>query len=72
MKAGDLVIYKNKYSSLDGKIGIIVGVSNSDVRIPLGNGYSPMQEQRYNTFYDVLLGGDIFWISEKHLVPAEK
>ena len=69
MKKGDLVIYKNEHSSLHDKIGIVIGIDRGE--IPKGEGTYPMQDQRYQTFYDVLIGGGVFWISEKHLILCE-
>ena len=69
IKKGDLVIYKNEYSSLHDKIGIVIGIDKGE--IPKGEGTYPTQDQRYQTFYDVLIGEEVFWISEKHLILCE-
>jgi|TARA_R100000750_G_C2284060_1_gene72345 hypothetical protein len=47
----------------------VIGIDKGE--IPKGEGTYPTQDQRYQTFYDVLIGKEVFWISEKHLILCE-
>ena len=65
MKIGDLVIYKNEDSPHNNKLGIILGIDKPI--LPIGEGILPTQDLKYETYYDVLIGEEVFWISRKQL-----